>query len=207
MTGKKDQFVTLEIKEGGVITFGDNGKGHIIGFGKIQITPSTFIENILYVKGLRHNLISISQVYDIGYKVSFESLLCIVTNLLDNSIIFINNRQGNIYMIDLNEVSINNHCLVAIQTNINETSWIWHRRLGRASTNLITKLLKHNLVKEISNLSFENDKICDACQLGKQTKNTFKSKNIVSTTRPLELLHIVLFGPTRTTSLGGKSMG
>ena len=40
--------------------------------------------------------------------------------------------------------------------------------------------------------------------IGKQTKNTFKPKNLVSTTRPLELLRMNLFGPNRTTSLGGK---
>ena len=55
------------------------------------------------------------------------------------------------------------------------------------------------------NLSFEDDKIFDACQLEKQTRNAFKSKHIISTFRPLELIHIDLFGPTRTTSLGGKS--
>ena len=110
-------------------------------------------------------------------------------------------------MIDLNEVSINNHCLVATQTNINETSWLWHRRLGHANTHLITKLIKHNLVEEIPILSFEDSKICDACQLGKQTRNSFKPKNIVSTSTPLELLHMDLFGPTRTTSLGGKKYG
>ena len=42
--GDKDQFVTLEIKEGGVVTFRDNGKGHIIRLSKIQITPFTFIK-------------------------------------------------------------------------------------------------------------------------------------------------------------------
>ena len=39
---------------------------------------------------------------------------------------------------------------------------------------------------------------------GKQTKGSFKSKNVVSTSRTLELLHMDLLGPTRTTSLGGK---
>ena len=110
-------------------------------------------------------------------------------------------------MIDLNEVSTNNHCLVATWTNINETSWLWHRRLGHASTSLITKLIKHNLVKGMPNLSFEDNKICDVCKLGKQTKNSFKSKNIVSTTRSLEILHIDLFGPNRTTNLRGKKYG
>ena len=35
-------------------------------------------------------------------------------------------------------------------------------------------------------------------------RKSFKSKNIVSTSRPLELLHLDLFGPTRITSLGGS---
>lgn len=32
----------------------------------------------------------------------------------------------------------------------------------------------------------------------------FKSKNIVSTTRPLKLLHVDLFSPPRTKNLGGN---
>ena len=63
------------------------------------------------------------------------------------------------------------------------------------------------MVKGLSKLKIEFDHICDACQLGKQTRESFNSKNIVSTLRPLELLHMDLFGPTRTTSLGGKKYG
>ena len=90
MTGDKDQFVTLEIK--GVVTFGDNGKGHIVEIDKIQITPLTFLENILLVIGLKHNIISISQLCDKGFKVLFEASLCIVTNPFDDSTIFIGYR-------------------------------------------------------------------------------------------------------------------
>ena len=89
MMGDKEQFVTLETKGGGIVTIEDNNKGHIIRFDKIQITPSTFIKNVLYIKGLKHNLISIIQLHDKGYKVSFESLLCIITNPIDDNIIFI----------------------------------------------------------------------------------------------------------------------
>ena len=35
MTGDKDQFVTLETKEGESVTFGDNSKGQIIEIDKI----------------------------------------------------------------------------------------------------------------------------------------------------------------------------
>ncbi|WRX11049.1 Integrase [Theobroma cacao] len=41
----------------------------------------------------------------------------------------------------------------------------------------------------------------------KQVRTSFKSKKNVSTSRPLELLHIDLFGLISTTSLGGKSYG
>ena len=43
------------------------------------------------------------------------------------------------------------------------------------------------------------------CQMGKQIKTSFKNKIFISTLRPLELLHRDLFGPSRTTNLGGKS--
>ena len=53
-------------------------------------------------------------------------------------------------------------------------------------------------------IKFEKDKLCDACQFGKQVKVSFKPKKCVSTSKPLELLHLDLFGPTQITSLGGK---
>ena len=43
--------------------------------------------------------------------------------------------------------------------------------------------------------------------MGKQTKSSFKPIDVVSTTRPLKLLHMDLFGPSRTKSLGGNYYG
>ena len=40
---------------------------------------------------------------------------------------------------------------------------------------------------------------------GKANEKSFKNKNFISTTRPLELLHMDLFGLSRTPSLRGKS--
>jgi len=57
------------------------------------------------------------------------------------------------------------------------------------------------LVERLPKLKFEKDRICEACQRGKQTKVSFKPKNCISIERPLELLHMDLFGPSRTMSL------
>ncbi|KAL4025857.1 hypothetical protein IC575_014263 [Cucumis melo] len=69
---------------------------------------------------------------------------------------------------------------------------------------LISNISKNCLVRGLPNFKFEKDKVCDACQMGKQTKSSFKSKNVISTSRPLQLLYMDLFGPSRITSYGGN---
>lgn len=73
------------------------------------------------------------------------------------------------------------------------------------SIGIPNKLNKKKLVNGLSNLRFKKNEICDACQEGKQTRTSFKTKGIVSTTRPLELIHFDLFGPVSLLSLGGKT--
>ena len=53
-------------------------------------------------------------------------------------------------------------------------------------------------------MKFENDKLCSACQAGKQIANTHPTKAFMSTTRMLELLHMDLFGPITYKGLGGN---
>ena len=66
---------------------------------------------------------------------------------------------------------------------------------------LISQLNKDELIRGLPKINFQKYKVCEACQMGKQIKNSF----FISTTKPLELLHMDLFGPSRTPSLGGKS--
>ena len=89
---------------------------------------------------------------------------------------------------------------------MHDQSWLWHRRLGHANMDLISQLNKDELVRGLLKINFQKDKVCEACQMGKQIKNSFKNKNFISTTRLLELLHMHLFGPSRTPSLGGNLM-
>ena len=77
MTGDKEQFNKLDAKDGGHVTFGDNVKGKIIGIGEICNPQSLSIHHVLFIDGLKHNLLSISQLYDMGNKVTFwRQCLC-----------------------------------------------------------------------------------------------------------------------------------
>ena len=81
MTGDKKQFNKLDAKNGDHITFGDNAKGKIIGIEKIGNPHSLYIHHVLLVDGLKHNLLSISQLCDMGNKVTFYPKNCFISSL------------------------------------------------------------------------------------------------------------------------------
>ena len=55
----------------------------------------------------------------------------------------------------------------------------------------------------LTNVHFEKDRICSACQVGKQVGVHHPHKNIMMTDRPLELLHMDLFDPIAYINIGG----
>jgi transposase InsO family protein len=59
----------------------------------------------------------------------------------------------------------------------------------------------------LTNVSFEKDRICSACQAGKQAGVPHPSKSIVTTVKPLELLHMDLFSPVAYMSIGSNKNG
>jgi len=191
------------MKEGGNVKFGGNQSGKIISTGTIGNT-SISINNVWLVDGLKHNLLSISQFCDNGYDVLFDETSCTVVNKSDNSIIFKGKRMDNVYKINFSElVDQKVVCLLSV----NDKKWVWHKMLGHANWRLISKLSKSQLVKGLPDIDYHSDALCGACQKVKIVKTSFKAKDIASTSRPLELLHIDLFEPVTTESLYGSKYG
>jgi hypothetical protein len=74
--------------------------------------------------------------------------------------------------------------------------------------NQLKKLMKHDLVISLNNnIIFEKNKLCRAYQAGKQVGNTHPTKSVMSTSKPLKLLHMDLFSPTTYRSISGDSYG
>ena len=107
-------------------------------------------------------------------------------------------------MLDLDDLDLSSSTsLVAMDEKSKESKLLWYRRLGHASKHIIVKLMSKDLVKRLPKFNIDFDHVCEVFQLGKQIRGSFKSKNIVSTIRILELLHMDLLGLTRNTNLGG----
>jgi len=110
-------------------------------------------------------------------------------------------RLKNVYKVCIS--SLPQNTLTCLST-LNDEAILWHKRLGHGSLSLLNKLVSNNLVVGRPTIEYNDGKVCDACAKGKQVKNSFKTKRCVSTSRPLEMLHIDLYGPMRIMRRGGK---
>ncbi|GJV76680.1 retrovirus-related pol polyprotein from transposon TNT 1-94 [Tanacetum coccineum] len=75
--------------------------------------------------------------------------------------------------------------------------------IGHTNMLLIQSLASKELVRNLPKLKFDQH-IYDACKMGKQAHASHKAKNVISTTRCLELLHMDLFGPSAVWSYRGN---
>nr|GEY35337.1 putative ribonuclease H-like domain-containing protein [Tanacetum cinerariifolium] len=191
--------------DGGYVSFGQGGckitRNGTIKTGKLEL------ENVYFVKDLKYNLFSVSQIYDNKNSVLFTDSECIVLGrdfkLLDDANILLGTpRQHNMYSIDLNNIVPHRDvtCLVA-KASVDECM-LWHRRLGHLNFKTMNKLVRHNLVRGLPTKCFENDHTCTAFLKGKQHKASCKSKLVNSVTKPLHTLHMDLFGPTSDKTSG-----
>jgi hypothetical protein len=79
------------------IIFGDNSKGEVIGLGKFAITLDHSITNVLHVDSLSYNLLSVSQLCEMGYNYLFTDKGVGVFRREDSSIIFTGRLKNKLY--------------------------------------------------------------------------------------------------------------
>ncbi|WCJ23989.1 Retrovirus-related Pol polyprotein from transposon RE1 [Euphorbia peplus] len=197
MTGDEKAFITFVPKRGGKVSFGDAQKGRILGSGSIGTNPP--IEDVSLVRGLKFNLLSVAQMCDKGRDVIFSTSGCKILDSKSREVILTAPRVENVFMLNLENLC-KNICLMSKE----DTSWLWHRRLAHVSMDLLAKVARYQLVEGLPEISFKKNHLCNACQSGKQSRSSFKTKKVISTKRPLELLHMDLFGPVQPMSMGGK---
>ena len=136
MTRDRSLFKIFESKKGGNVTFGDGGKSKIEGKGIISLLGLPDIANILYVEGLRVNLLSISQICTQDFMVLFSKGKCLVTNESGKKLISgvrtLDNCYGLVPYADIvcNSIRLPNEDL-------------WHQRMGHASYKHISIVSKN----------------------------------------------------------------
>ncbi|GJS03001.1 putative ribonuclease H-like domain-containing protein [Tanacetum coccineum] len=209
MTGNMSYLTDYEEIDGGYVAFGGNPKGGKITRKCTIKTGNLDFENVYFVRELKFNLFSVSQMCDKKNSVLFNDTKCIVLSpnfkLIDESQVLLRvPKKNNMYSVDLKNIVPKGGLTCLFAKAISDESKLWHRRLGHLNFKTMNKLVKGNLVRSLPSKLFENDQTYVACQKGKQHRASCKSKTENSISFPLHLLHIDLFGPTFVKSLMKK---
>ncbi|XP_056855389.1 uncharacterized protein LOC108838558, partial [Raphanus sativus] len=194
MTGNIEYLDKVSKVKGGKVTFGDGGCGVIQGKGTTCNSEVPKLVNVYFVKGLKANLISVSQLCDDGLTVCFSAIDCRAINQHGVTVLQGVRSGNNCYMWEKKV-----KCLSA-QGNID----LWHRRLGHMNFRNLTNLVCNDLVRGVPKLKIDDKIVCGACNEGKQVKIQHKKVPDVQAKAPLDLVHMDLMGPMQTESIGGK---
>jgi hypothetical protein len=179
MIGDHSKFLKLNKKGKGKVTFGDNMSAKILGKGTVSLgNNKTKEEDVILVENLKPNILSVSQTCDQGHILTFDSQKCEIRKKDIGKLVAVAPRTSiNVYILDI-EI------------------WLWHRNLGHLSFGNLIKSNKKEAVRDLPKVIKPLDLICKHCQIGKQTRVRFKTKeNCI--TNPLDLIHTYLCGPTR----------
>ncbi|GJS38636.1 putative ribonuclease H-like domain-containing protein [Tanacetum coccineum] len=173
MTGNMAYLTDYEKIDGGYVAFTGNPKGgKITGKGTIK-TGNLDFKNVYFVRELKFNLFSVSQMCDKKNSVLFNDTECIVLppnfKLIDESQVLLRvPRKNNMYNVDLKNIIPKGGLTCLFEKATSDESKLWHRRLGHLNFKTMNKLVKGNLVRGLPSKLFENDQTCVACQKGKQ---------------------------------------
>src|SRR3954462_8099397 len=124
MTGLKNLLVDIKSHSTSYVTFGDGAKGEIKGVGKLDCSGVPNLEDVLLVKDLNANLISISQLCDQGYQVNFTKDECVVTNEEKEVVMRGVRSKNNCFLWVSQESSHSTIC------SKEEEAKLWHQKLG-----------------------------------------------------------------------------
>jgi len=87
-------------KERGFVFYDDNNQGKILNKGVVGNPSTTTIKDVMLVDGLKHNLLSISQFYDNGFTITFNTQCCIIQHNDDMNTMFKGLHVDNVYVLE-----------------------------------------------------------------------------------------------------------
>ena len=129
---------------------------------------------MLYIKGLKVNLLSITQICDEDFLVQFSKKGCLILNDEGIQVLKGLRTTDNCYGIIL-KPSI---ACQSAQVNLLE---LWHQRLGHANYKQMAKVSELEVVVGLPKFGEIEKSICGPCQMGKQTKSAHPKVNVVAT--------------------------
>jgi hypothetical protein len=200
MTGYKEILSDFETKSfAEQVELRDNKCYKIEGVGFISFRLESgailHVDEVLYVPGLKKNLLSVATLEDKGYWAIFKDRKALIwakgSHLSTTKPI--GTHSGGLYIVSGQSVQTLAH-------DATSSSELWHKRLGHLYYKTLLDL--HNMVCGMASISLRKNEIFKGCMLGKNIKKAFSSSDNIAQ-GILDLVHYDVCGPMLSPSLSG----
>jgi len=202
MTGKKEWFVNMEEMVNGKIKFADDRSLMVEGSGRIVLRDTdsreVVIEEVLYVPGLKTNLLSLGQLLQKGFVMKMEDNSLSIFDQSKRLVIKANLSKNRTFRVVMKVVK--HQCFSTIEK---EVEWLWHLRLGHLNFRDLFQLIQRTMVKGLLVVNIL-ETVCQECVQCKQTRGSFQSCLPHKTSERLEIMYSYVCGPIQMKTPGGS---
>ena len=202
MTRTKSSFVNLDESFKSKVKLGDGKYVKVEGKGDITVvtkggTPK-LIKDVLYVPLLSQNLLSVGQLVEKGYALTFDRDKCTILDKKgEQAITTVPMASNRVFPLCMSHKEN-----LALKSDVMDESMLWHMRYGHLNYESLKLLNKKDMVIGLPTVN-SNGSFCEGCVYGKIHRMPFPKFSWRATT-PLELVHADICGPTRTPSLKNR---
>ncbi|GAU33426.1 hypothetical protein TSUD_380620 [Trifolium subterraneum] len=173
------------------------------GMGNVVIQRSngkkTVIEKVLYVPGMKCNLMSVGQLLEKGFKAVFEGETLKLFDSKQRLILKTAQSQNRTFKTQVKTIEV--ECLAT--STEDKDSDLWHIRYGHLNFKSLSMLNSKNMVLGLSSVIAPVD-TCTTCLLGKHPRSSFKSNLPMRSSEVLNVVHSDICGPIDVLSTGGN---
>jgi hypothetical protein len=203
MTGREDVLIDIDRSITAKVEMGTGQLVDVIGKGSLVVDTKMgrrYIHEVMLVSGLKENLLSVGQMMEHGYFLIFGDNKaeiyddCSLSNLVAKVPMRGNRSFPLKFQTDLH---------LALKASVNESTLIWHRRMGHLNVNSLKLLQEKEMVLGLPEIKTTNN-VCEGCTLGKHCRDSFQRETTSRATVPLELVHTDVCGPMQTITKAGN---
>jgi len=203
MTGHRKWLVDLDERKKSTVRFADNRVIQAEGAGNVVVTKQdgkqAIIYDVLYVPGMKSNLISMGQLLEKGYSVRIVGNLLEVCDAAKKTVIRVPLARNRTFKVSLN--NLDTQCFsVAVYT---DESWLWHLRMGHLNFRDLSRMSFEKLVSGLP-LIKTPIKVCENCWISKQFRTSFSNFTTSRSSEILQVMYSDVCGPFEVPSLGGN---
>ncbi|KAK1440871.1 hypothetical protein QVD17_06703 [Tagetes erecta] len=187
-----------KLKQGDMeLIVGDGKRVPVLATGTYHLScPSglvVILNNCLFAPGLTRNIISVSLLFEQGFKYVFNGIS--ISAYLNDVFYFEANPRNGIYEVDVHTNNNIYNLSKRAKSGTNDT-YLWHCRFGHISKARLKRLQSDGILESTGPDSFDD---CESCLAGKLTKHPFTHVGERANDL-LALIHTDVCSPFRTMS-------